>query len=347
MNKNNLEYFSIAENEVKKNIQDGSLWHKALTLTAGDKDRAKDKYIRLRILHLKKGGVSVPSEKEIIVAKRTTTKKISKVKKEKQPQTEEKSFGMRFLQWGMGLVVLVVIIFYIGYVQNNSSTDKGYAPIIMDGKYALTIKTNPYNAKVRILNINPKYKDGIRLDPDDYHIEITKKGYIKELFWVTLDKDTNKKINLQRDGKTFSVNVKVSPSNAIIKITNINPKFYQGIMLKKGAYLLEVSRNGYDTKKEWINLRKDYYGSITLTKTPFSGNVLSYTELKWCIDEQNSIETFGQSVDKMSYSLDRYSQSAIDDYNKEVNKLNSRNTFWNTRCKGKKYKQDDYRRLSH
>ena len=43
--------------------------------------------------------------------------------------------------------------------------------------HPLTIKTNPANARVRIMNIGPKYKDGILLAPGKYDIEVSKSGY--------------------------------------------------------------------------------------------------------------------------------------------------------------------------
>ena len=57
-------------------------------------------------------------------------------------------------------------------------------------KYSLTIRRTPNTARVRILNIKPKYKNGIKLKKGKYHIEVSQKGYKTEKKWVTLSKDS-------------------------------------------------------------------------------------------------------------------------------------------------------------
>ncbi len=49
-----------------------------------------------------------------------------------------------------------------------------------------TVKTTPEADKIRILNIGPKYQDGIELKPGRYRIEATKQGYDKHLGWHQL-----------------------------------------------------------------------------------------------------------------------------------------------------------------
>lgn len=71
------------------------------------------------------------------------------------------------------------------------------------GKSKLTVITNPNGAKIRILNIGPKYRDGINLQPGKYHIEVTKLGYKKFLTWLTLDSEN----------KVFDVVLKQLPKN--------------------------------------------------------------------------------------------------------------------------------------
>ncbi|EDN66049.1 hypothetical protein BGP_2611 [Beggiatoa sp. PS] len=39
------------------------------------------------------------------------------------------------------------------------------------------------------MNINPKYRDGIKLKPGKYQIEVTKRGYQKKIEWVTITND--------------------------------------------------------------------------------------------------------------------------------------------------------------
>ncbi|QSZ42186.1 hypothetical protein GJV85_08695 [Sulfurimonas aquatica] len=64
-------------------------------------------------------------------------------------------------------------------------------PIYLDKKsHALKINVKQDNAKIKIMNIKPKYHDGILLYPGMYQIELSKKGYLSEKFWISMqDKD--------------------------------------------------------------------------------------------------------------------------------------------------------------
>ena len=53
-------------------------------------------------------------------------------------------------------------------------------------KYPLTIKTQPANARVRILNIKPAYHPGIRLEQGKYHIEVSATDYHPQTFWLSI-----------------------------------------------------------------------------------------------------------------------------------------------------------------
>ena len=50
------ELLPIVENEIITNTQDTTLWRKALSLMNNDEEKAKEKYIKLRILQLKRDG---------------------------------------------------------------------------------------------------------------------------------------------------------------------------------------------------------------------------------------------------------------------------------------------------
>jgi len=52
--------------------------------------------------------------------------------------------------------------------------------------HALTINATPTDARIRILNIGPKYSPAIQLQPGNYHIEVSRSGYEKVDAWVEL-----------------------------------------------------------------------------------------------------------------------------------------------------------------
>jgi uncharacterized protein YneF (UPF0154 family) len=72
----------------------------------------------------------------------------------------------------------------------------------MDGKYSLTINTIPKNARVRIMNIIPKYHDKIRLKKGKYNIRVDKEDYFVKDFEIYLKSDLN--MNLILDKKNGS-----------------------------------------------------------------------------------------------------------------------------------------------
>jgi len=69
-----------------------------------------------------------------------------------------------------------------------------YAP-----EYALTIHTSPISAKVKILNIGPRYHAGMLLKSDRYHVEVSAAGYRKKRQWIVLaNDDLEKTITLEK-----------------------------------------------------------------------------------------------------------------------------------------------------
>ena len=60
-----------------------------------------------------------------------------------------------------------------------------------ESKGSITVKPTPMDSLVRILNIGPKYKDGIELEAGTYHIEVTANGYERYRKWITLESSQN------------------------------------------------------------------------------------------------------------------------------------------------------------
>ena len=58
-----------------------------------------------------------------------------------------------------------------------------------NGKAVLTINTSPSSAKIRILNIGPRYSKGLELKPGRYHVDVSKSGYKSIRKWVVLGKE--------------------------------------------------------------------------------------------------------------------------------------------------------------
>lgn len=74
--------------------------------------------------------------------------------------------------------------------------------------YSLNIKTSPSNAKIRIMNIRPKYTQGIKLESGKYHVNISKKGYYTVDKWVEItDGNLNITETLKKKKKTAEVSI--------------------------------------------------------------------------------------------------------------------------------------------
>jgi hypothetical protein len=62
----------------------------------------------------------------------------------------------------------------------------------------------------------------------------------------------------------FSLTVNTTPADAKVAITNINPVYHDGIMLKRGKYTVKVSKDGYYSKTGNIDLQNDMNINISL-----------------------------------------------------------------------------------
>ena len=58
----------------------------------------------------------------------------------------------------------------------------------------------------------------------------------------------------QEAEQTLSLYVDTSPAEANVRVLNIKPKYEYGIKLKSGRYHIEVSQQGYQKKKQWVEL---------------------------------------------------------------------------------------------
>ncbi|MFC1602634.1 PEGA domain-containing protein [Pseudomonadota bacterium] len=67
--------------------------------------------------------------------------------------------------------------------------------------YTLTIDSNPPNSTIKILNITPKYSNGIELKPGQYDILVQKKGYTPHRKKITISNSNIRvKVNLTKIG---------------------------------------------------------------------------------------------------------------------------------------------------
>jgi serine/threonine-protein kinase PpkA len=56
---------------------------------------------------------------------------------------------------------------------------------------------------------------------------------------------------------TYALAIKVTPSDARIRLLTISSKYKEGISLASGRYRIEVTKSGYKTKTEWIEIKNE------------------------------------------------------------------------------------------
>ena len=73
--------------------------------------------------------------------------------------------------------------------------------------YSLKVSVKPKDARIRIMNIVPRYTPGIALEPGRYDIEVSKAGYSSVRRWIEIDNaDVNLAVQLERKffpGRSF------------------------------------------------------------------------------------------------------------------------------------------------
>jgi tetratricopeptide (TPR) repeat protein len=73
-----------------------------------------------------------------------------------------------------------------------------------DGR--LFVRTAPEGARIRILNIKPKFHQGILLKRGPYQIEVSADGYETRIIWITMEpgEEMNLAISLKKHSSTLS-----------------------------------------------------------------------------------------------------------------------------------------------
>lgn len=148
----------------------------------------------------------------------------------------------------------------------------------------LYVDAEPADAQVRLLEIKPKFKQGIALPAGNYVIDVQRKGYLTQYkqFRLTDGQTLRVKVTLQRDpavplpkddpanpdapGKLF---VDIEPQDAAIRILDVSTRFAQGVELPAKTYSLDANRDGYETAvfSATVKPGEESRVSVTMTRT--------------------------------------------------------------------------------
>ncbi|VAW73313.1 Protein of unknown function DUF323 [hydrothermal vent metagenome] len=120
-------------------------------------------------------------------------------------------------------------------------------------KYTLAVNVQPSNAIVKIVSPRINWKPGVKLKPGRYKIEIRAPGYkVKRQTITVKDKDVN--LNFRLGEEAYSLTVKTTPEESVVKLIDHPVDYSPGMTLIPGRYEVEVSSKGYAPVKQWVTI---------------------------------------------------------------------------------------------
>jgi hypothetical protein len=109
----------------------------------------------------------------------------------------------------------------------------------------LFVDAKPYGATVRVMNVRPKFKQGMELSSGTYRIQVSLPGYktVEREVQIQSGQSSRMAFALEKapSGRLY---VETEPAGATVRIKNIRPKFTQGMELTEGKYLVEIAFPG-------------------------------------------------------------------------------------------------------
>lgn len=144
---------------------------------------------------------------------------------------------------------------------------KAILPTVKPRAGRLFVETEPRGARIRILNIGPKFYQGIDLLPGDYHIEVSAAGYETRKKWIRLGQNEEKYMEMalkkKRAGKGPADGKRASGEDKRIKIgipTPYTGAFAEAAKLIAGGEQMAVdewNKRGGLLGKKLVILRED------------------------------------------------------------------------------------------
>jgi SH3-like domain-containing protein len=144
----------------------------------------------------------------------------------------------------------------------------------------LFVETEPKDARIRILNIIPKFFQGIELEPGSYHVEVSAKGYEKRDIWVRLRANEAKNIRIQLE--RIVVIPKGSEGEKTVYVTdNLNLPLRTGpssqrkviALVKSGDEIRVLKSSNAWAKVRTANGKEGWVISRYLTEFPTNKNI--------------------------------------------------------------------------
>ena len=101
---------------------------------------------------------------------------------------------------------------------------------------------------------------GVALSTGEHRVLVEKQGYTTYQKRVQIEAGRSMSLHVELSRQATSkgrIYVDKQPDDARVRILNISPAFHQGLELDAGLYHIEVSADGYASKKVWVALEAD------------------------------------------------------------------------------------------
>lgn len=144
---------------------------------------------------------------------------------------------------------------------------------VKPAQYRLTVRTDPADARVRLMGIRTAYRPGVALTPDNYTVEVSRSGYDSQRVSVRIaDSDVTVPVALAKQPEPvkptqYRLTIRTDPGNAQVRLVNSSFTYRPNLSLPPGNYLVEVSGRGYATQQTPVRIvDRDVTESVTLER---------------------------------------------------------------------------------
>ncbi len=135
------------------------------------------------------------------------------------------------------------------------------------GRHALYVNPFPGDATIKVMNIKPKFEQGIRLPPGKYHLQISKPGYPTRTRWVDIgEQDVSVDVRLSPPPQCFFA--REANANSKIEARRVELRFYDRYV--EAVYLLHVKSSGAVEQFHLIGARQG--NTLDLIGTVYYGD---------------------------------------------------------------------------
>jgi formylglycine-generating enzyme required for sulfatase activity len=125
----------------------------------------------------------------------------------------------------------------------------------------LFVETRPENARVRVLNIRPKFHQGMLLKPGKYHVEVSAHGYELEKKWIEVAAGEDRHLNIHL------VKVKAPDTSGLQEKAFTNSIGMRFVYIEPGTFMMGSPPNELgradDEEQHLVTLTQGFYLAIT------------------------------------------------------------------------------------